>query len=459
MDLPASLFVQIPSYRDPQLIPTLVDLVARTAVPAALRIVVCWQHGDEATLQDFLAAGMRPEGVCDDQAHTVHRLRMGDARIEVIDVHFMQAKGCGWARKLAQERYRDERYNLQIDSHHRFSDAWDEKLVAMLESLRARSAKPLLTGYPPAFQPDSYPQTRQNHVGQMLVRGFNRTGVVSYKAVRMPQDPERDQPMRARFISGGFLFSDGTFVRDVMNDEDHFFSTEEIVMAVRAYTHGYDFFHPHQPLLWHQYNSNANRVWEDHSDERRSRGEIETSAFDRSTKAADKALHLLVAASSGTPGERDQHGLGQQRSLQQYERYAGLSFLHRGVHKDATRPTEPDDSHFDTDERQWLDCLICHRTFRVHVRRQQEGKPAAGDVEALVLTAHAEDGTAVGQRELSPDDLQQLARTGEYSCIDRFSDSPSRLPVQYHLQIRSSSQHAPPLFQVAVQEIEEELFV
>ncbi|OCK45846.1 N-acetylglucosaminyltransferase [Stenotrophomonas maltophilia] len=457
MDLPASLFVQIPSYRDPQLIPTLVDLVRRAAAPAALHVVVCWQHGDEANLQDFLAAGFQLESSCIGDQHPIHRLRLNGAEVELIEVGFMHARGCGWARRLAQERYRDERYNLQIDSHHRFSDAWDGLLVEMLESLRTRSCKPLLTGYPPAFQPESYPETRQNHVGQMLVRGFNSVGVVSYKAVRMPQVPVRSKPMRARFISGGFLFSDGEFVREVMNDADHFFSTEEIVMAVRAYTHGYDFFHPHRPLLWHQYNSDANRVWDDHSDECRSRGEIEASAFDRSLKASGKAVNMLAAAASGDAFALARHGLGGKRTLQQYERYAGLSFAHRGVHEDATRATEPDNAHFTTDEQHWLDKLICRRVFQVQVKRLDAEIAAAADLESLVLTAQAGDGTIVGRRQLSPEDLQQLITRGEYVCIDHFSSCPSRLPTCYQMQIGGNSQDDANRFQVVVREIEEDL--
>jgi len=48
-----SIFVQIASYRDPQLIPTLTDLVAKAKFPDELKICVCWQHDDKEDISKF----------------------------------------------------------------------------------------------------------------------------------------------------------------------------------------------------------------------------------------------------------------------------------------------------------------------------------------------------------------------------------------------------------------------
>ncbi|MET5020781.1 GlcNAc-transferase family protein, partial [Burkholderia pseudomallei] len=70
-----------------------------------------------------------------------------------IDVPYQQSRGACWARNLIQQRSGNERYTLQLDSHHRFSDGWDQQMVEMLESLRTFSAKPLITAYLPGFTP------------------------------------------------------------------------------------------------------------------------------------------------------------------------------------------------------------------------------------------------------------------------------------------------------------------
>lgn len=150
MNLERTIFVQIPSYRDPQLLPTLKDMIENAKSPFLLRIVICWQHGAEQDIQSFEANGFELTHTASEEGATVHFLRIHGANIELIDIDYIHSKGCGWARNLAQRRYRGEHYNLQIDSHHRFSAEWDFKMKSLLELLRVRSSRPLLTGYPPA---------------------------------------------------------------------------------------------------------------------------------------------------------------------------------------------------------------------------------------------------------------------------------------------------------------------
>lgn len=61
------------------------------------------------------------------------------------------------------------------------------------------------------------------------------------------------EPVPARFYSGHFTFADGIFAEEVQHDPTFYFHGEEITIAVRAYTHGYDSFHPHKILAWHEY--------------------------------------------------------------------------------------------------------------------------------------------------------------------------------------------------------------
>jgi hypothetical protein len=42
-----TIFVQIASYRDPQLLPTLKDMIDKAEHPENLRIGICWQHCDK----------------------------------------------------------------------------------------------------------------------------------------------------------------------------------------------------------------------------------------------------------------------------------------------------------------------------------------------------------------------------------------------------------------------------
>lgn len=190
------VFVQIPSYRDPQLIPTLIDLAANASVPTAIRIVVCWQRGPDEDLGAFEASGIKLDSTSSINGRVVHSLHLGGVVIELIEVPFREAKGAGWARSVAQQRYQGETYNLQIDAHHRFAKAWDIEMITMLESLKSVSSKPLLTGHPPAFWPETYPEGRQGLTAVMLVDEFSAFGVVRFRAKAVAPGLSADRPWR-----------------------------------------------------------------------------------------------------------------------------------------------------------------------------------------------------------------------------------------------------------------------
>ena len=45
----------------------------------------------------------------------------------------------------------------------------------------------------------------------------------------------------------------GQWCIEVPYDPDYYFHGEEISLAVRSYTWGYDLFHPHKIIAWHEY--------------------------------------------------------------------------------------------------------------------------------------------------------------------------------------------------------------
>jgi hypothetical protein len=326
----AKIFVQVASYRDPQLVPTLVDLIDRSSRPAALRIVVCWQHGGDETPDTFIDRGFVPEGRDIAGAWPLLRLRRMGAMVELIDVPCMRSRGVCWARNLVQQCYGGEAYTLQLDSHHRFVRDWDDVAIGMLESLRESSPKPALTAYLPAFDPDMDPEGRIMFPTVLGFREFNADGIVLL-ASRYVGESEYDRPIPGGFYSAHFCFADGSFATEVRHDPELFFYGEEISIAVRVYTHGYDFFYPHRLIAWHRYGC-AGRVaiWQEHTEAARSRGEVDMSWEQHNERARERVRRLLgVDEARPIPPDATPYGLGPVRSLARYEAYAGLSFASR----------------------------------------------------------------------------------------------------------------------------------
>ena len=449
MPKPRNIFVQIPSYRDPQLIPTLMDLAQQAQAPGDIRVVVCWQHDSDDALAAFTDMGFRLSRSTMAEGRNVHFLEFNDVEVELVDIPYLQAKGAGWARSVAQSRFGGERYNLQIDAHHRFVQRWDTQMVEMLESVRCRSQMPLLTGYPPAFCPASYPGERQEQASVMLVRNFTAMGIVSFRAVMLPADGRFKAPIRARFMSGGFVFSDGSFVDNIRQDPDHFFLTEEIVMAARAYTHGYDFFHPHVPLLWHDYESSAPEVWDDLSDELKREGVISASADDLAYASSGRARRLLEDVLSEGAPTSTRYGLGVVRSLDHYERFAGLSFSRRAVHRSAMDMSEPDDAHVQLSEDQWERDLICKRLLHIRVSLSV---PPYFEVDSIQIAMKCSSGHESVIRELTPIEVSSLIEKSAVELVHTVASAPGGLPVELLLRAKTNHSSAGQLFTITAVE-------
>ena len=149
----ARIFISIAAYRDPELVPTVEDCLARARHPERLRFGICWQHGpDEAPLP-----------------------WAADPRFRIIDVPWQESRGACWARAEVMARFDGEEFFLQLDSHHRFVPDWD--VIAIDELQRAPAAKPVLTAYLTPYDPEQ-PGAREHLPMQMNFDRFTEQGIV-----------------------------------------------------------------------------------------------------------------------------------------------------------------------------------------------------------------------------------------------------------------------------------------
>ncbi|MEI9895487.1 MAG: GlcNAc-transferase family protein [Chthoniobacter sp.] len=309
------IFISIAAYRDPELMPTLRSCLERAAEPGSLRFCICWQHSDQ---DDW-------DGLCPYS---------GDDRFQIIDVPHEKARGVCWARHEIQKRYGGERYYLQLDSHHRFIEGWDEKLKGMLEGLREQGyEKPLLTGYLPPYQPGAGRELNGgSYVYSLNVDRFLPEGVAFLMPHTVPQTARLEGPFRTRFVSGHFIFTLGGFATEVPYDPRLYFHGEESSLAARAYTHGYDLFSPHRPVIWHEYiRQGKAKHWGDC---------VEWPQRNSRSYARYREL-FRMDGTSREPGSLGEFDFGTDRSLADYERYAGIRFRDRRIHKETLRGDFP----------------------------------------------------------------------------------------------------------------------
>lgn len=298
------IFIQIASYRDPQLLPTIKDCIINAKYPENLVFSISWQHS------------------IDDKWDNLDDFK-NDPRFKIIDIDYRDSQGACWARNKLQQQFDNEEYTLQLDSHHRFVKDWDVKAINMLKQLKEKGhEKPLLTGYIPSFDPDNDPESRAQQPWKMNFDRFIPEGAVFFLPAAIDNYEELTEPIPARFYSAHFCFTSGQFVKEVPHDPEYYFHGEEISIAVRAFTWGYDLFHPHRIIAWHEYTRKGRtKQWDDDSE------------WGRRNAASHKKNRQLF----GMDGEVKPEGgfgiydFGPVRTLKDYERYAGLSFSKRAV--------------------------------------------------------------------------------------------------------------------------------
>lgn len=297
------IFIQIASYRDPELIPTIKDCLENATYPERLVFGIAWQHSEEDewdSLDEYI----------------------DDERFRILDIDHKEAKGVCWARNKIQQLYSGEKYTLQLDSHHRFEEGWDTSLIKMLYALQKQGyKKPLLTSYIPHYDPTS--EHRSYMPWKLKFDRFFSQGPAFPVPEYMDDYESLKEPIPARLLSAHFIFTLGKFCKEVPYDPEFYFHGEEPSLAARAYTHGYDLFHPHRVYVWHEYTREGKpKHWEDHD-----WGEKDRFSYLRYRKL------FSMDGEKYDPKEFGQYGFGKQRTLEDYKIYSGIDNTNRKVQK------------------------------------------------------------------------------------------------------------------------------
>lgn len=310
-----SIFVLVASYRDPECKYTIRDLFAKAAHPEKVKVGLNWQYAEEDQDKPFF------EGPYQDQIRLVRHLHT-------------ESKGACWARAVAQSLYAGEDFYLSLDAHMRFAPGWDSLLIEIHNRLRSQGyRKPVISFYPPGYSlPD---EIREHHLNKvtprpMLLKGKKTGIVVNSRSVEISER----EPFLHAVACAGFLFAQGSVVTDIPYDPHLYFYGEEITMAARLWTSGYDLFHPGCALAHHLY-----RRQRDPESGARVYRTVGRHQVDRKSSFSEelsyrRVRHLLAAEASREPAvtkELGRFGLGSVRSLHQFSKYTGIGFRYATV--------------------------------------------------------------------------------------------------------------------------------
>ena len=402
------IFIHLPAYREPELGPTIKSALENATYPNRLVFGICRQFNPE------------------DGFDNIDEYR-NDPRFRIMDIHYTEAKGLPYARYQINTMLKDEEYICQLDSHHRFAEGWDVTLIEMHDQLKAKGhKKPILAAYLPYYNPFDDPAGRTMEPWQQTFACFYPHGTIFIRPGLLTGWKDMTEPPPSRFLSGHFCFADGHWAKTVLHDKDIFFSGEELNLTVRSYTHGYDLFHPHKLVVWHatmREERDGILVWDDQS----KRGE---DWWTQQDIARAKIRQLLRTEDNGF--DLTGYDLGTERTLRDYEKYAGINFKKRSVQRFTYDNNYPPNPLIENDE-EWENSFMFSFYHLVQFNKRQF---LFDDYDFVVCSFDDENGISLWREDYNEYRFKEILSSGsdwyseeKFFLIDKV---PSRLVIWAH---------------------------
>jgi hypothetical protein len=326
-----SIFVSIASYRDPETSKTIEDLFLKAKYPHRVFVGVCQQNANS-----------------DPDCLTTTTAKKFSQNIRIIRMSHFDAQGPMYARsRIEQELFQDEMFFLQIDSHMLFERWWDEQCIQQLA--QCPSDKPIITTYPHDFD-------RLTRKYVILPNGVKKPlGSIPPTFIRFREFHKRlkfseqekvifgsfpTKPYPSLLWAAGFSFSLGRLIKEVPCDPNcpFIFVGEEMSMALRYYTHGWDLFAPVTNIVYHLLKRTYRKTfWEQVYKKECVVDEQTRQQRKMAEEQGIKRLHLLLRGKLND----NIYGLGKQRTIQEWEDYVGINIQAQTANERAFRGISP----------------------------------------------------------------------------------------------------------------------
>jgi len=185
--------------------------------------------------------------------------------IDFFEVDGSLSVGPVYARHLAHRMYRGEYFAMQVDSHVRMTEHWDDSAIEQWESGKNEMA--VIAAYPSDLIGSIDPEThKSNHPGRPIMCMSDFEGYGAKKHLRHGQQPEGVPTVHGLMFepywAAGFSFARGHFVVQVPYDQflPMVFQGEEINIGMRGFTYGYDYYTMEHSVCFHMYALRENKA-------------------------------------------------------------------------------------------------------------------------------------------------------------------------------------------------------
>lgn len=181
-----------------------------------------------------------------------------------------EAKGAGYARSIAEKMYRGQDYFLQIDAHSIFVKDWDTKIISWYKRIQKETGndKVIISSWALPYRYEdgqiilNSTITHDWHWKNKMMPHYNI--LIPYNDVWTAERVEMDDDYHESLcVLGGLIFAAGNIVKEVPYDSRLSWNGEEIIYSVRAYSRGWRIYSIKDNLIYHHYDRDLKRIWED----------------------------------------------------------------------------------------------------------------------------------------------------------------------------------------------------
>lgn len=232
-----SILLNIASYKDPELIPTILDCI------------------DKAKYKDRVFFGVYEQ----DISHNVELEEIKN--LEYKFEHFSHNKGTGYSRNYINKYlYKKQDFVLQIDSHSRFIKDWDVKYLEDFDrackQLGIEDGKLVLTGFPPAYHiGETYQVYTQRPVNSWVVP-IEIASSPSYHIKAESREFKSEFELTV-YASGANTFMPGKFASESTYDKYVDPYKDQELISLACFLYEYKLAASLKPKLYHCYNDNT----------------------------------------------------------------------------------------------------------------------------------------------------------------------------------------------------------
>jgi len=291
------IYVSLASYRDPYLQSTIDSLFCEADNRENIT-VGCFIHALENELE----------------SSNLERTYGGKVKYEIEQAGKMFSVTACRNRCL---KWLDDSYSyvLQIDSHSRFDQGWDTRLITLIESIEDK--KPVLSGALPVFdifedgteekKEQAYPVSFEMHTDSVksnLLHSYDLSpsGVVL-------ETIEGKEYARHWYLTGHFIFAPLEYFKSIPQPDWVLFWGEEVLNGFRTFTAGWNVYIPINIPVYHLYSDRIRRP--------RIHEDFPSEYFPKRDYTTDRIIDILI-------GKDIKDGdVFYERSVEDFYQYVG----------------------------------------------------------------------------------------------------------------------------------------